>query len=86
MSATLTITELVDLLRKCGGDQDLNQVTGDIASTPFTDLGYDSLTVQELANHIERAYGIALPDDVVAQAPTPEMLLSTVNDLLLQIA
>ncbi|MBQ0888938.1 acyl carrier protein [Streptomyces sp. NPDC048376] len=75
----LTLDQLLDILRDCAGEDESVDLTGDVLHTSFLDLGYDSLAMLQATGRIERDLGVALPDDVVAEAETPYQLLAVVN-------
>jgi minimal PKS acyl carrier protein len=79
MSATLTPDDLLRILRECAGDDGTLDIAQDVLDRTFTDLGYDSVAVLETAGRVSREYGVAIDDDVVAEAATPRALLSIVN-------
>ena len=55
-----------------------------ILDTPFTDLGFDSLALLEMAVCIEREYKVQVPEDTVDDLQTPRLVLEFVNDRLLE--
>ncbi|ALO07950.1 Acyl carrier protein [Streptomyces venezuelae] len=69
----------MQILRECAGEEEGVDLGGDILDTPFVELGYDSLALLQATGRIERDFGVALPDDVVAEAETPALLLGLVN-------
>ncbi|MFE2556132.1 acyl carrier protein [Streptomyces sp. NPDC059352] len=77
--ARLTLDTLLQILRECAGEEEGVDLGGDILDTPFVELGYDSLALLQATGRIERDLGVALPDDVVAEAETPALLLDLVN-------
>ncbi|MCG7203818.1 MULTISPECIES: acyl carrier protein [Streptomyces] len=77
--AHIQIDDLRRILVACAGEDDGIDLSGDILDTSFGDLGYDSLALMETAARIERDYGVALADDVIADARTPRDLLDLVN-------
>ncbi|MCX4906882.1 acyl carrier protein [Streptomyces sp. NBC_00878] len=79
--AQMTLDELRTTLIACAGEDDSTDLSGDILDMAFDDLGYDSLARMESAARIEREYGIALPDEAVADAETPRALLDLVNGI-----
>ncbi|MEU6351694.1 acyl carrier protein [Streptomyces sp. NPDC047072] len=79
--ADMTIDDLRGTLIACAGEEDSSALHGDILDVPFDELGYDSLALMESAAKIERDYGIALPEEAVAEAETPRALLRLVNSL-----
>ncbi|MFD7666456.1 acyl carrier protein [Streptomyces sp. NPDC059788] len=78
----MTLKELTTLLRECAGVDEGVDLDGDVLDVPFDDLGYDSLAVLQTTGVIERDYGIQLPDDTVAEASTPRLLLEFINACL----
>ncbi|GGN33533.1 acyl carrier protein [Streptomyces fuscichromogenes] len=78
--AEMTLHQLTRLLRECAGEEEGVDLEGDVLDTPFTDLGYDSLAVLQAAGLIEREFGISLPDETIAEATTPRLLLAFVNE------
>ncbi|NJC69925.1 acyl carrier protein [Planosporangium thailandense] len=81
MSA-FTLNDLITIMRRCAGELDEVQLTGDIADVPFQDLGYDSLALLEATGWIAREYAVSLPDDVVTSIETPAELVAFVNEKL----
>ena len=77
--ARLTLDTLLQILRESAGEEEGVDLGGDILDTPFVELGYDSLALLQATGRIERDFGVALPDDVVAEAETPALLLGLVN-------
>ncbi|MFI7410009.1 acyl carrier protein [Streptomyces sp. NPDC049627] len=77
--AHIHIDDLRRILVACAGEDDGMDLSGDILDTSFGDLGYDSLALMETAARIELDYGVALADDVIADAKTPRDLLDLVN-------
>ncbi len=45
-------------------------------------LGYDSLAILETASHVERGFGVQLPEDEVGQQQTPREFVEFVNSML----
>jgi act minimal PKS acyl carrier protein len=75
----LTIDGLKTALQAAAGDDEVSVLEGDILDVAFGDLGYDSLAIMETTNHIERQFGVSLPEDEVGQVQTPRELLELVN-------
>ena len=84
--AELTIDRLKDILRISAGEDESEQLAGDIGGTTFGELGYDSLALLETGSRIERIYGVQLADSLVTDAVTPRLLISAVNALLAEPA
>ncbi len=64
------------------GVDDGVDLDGDILDTPFTDLGYDSLAVLEIANKVEKEFDVGLPEDKVGELDTPRAFIDYVNGLI----
>jgi act minimal PKS acyl carrier protein len=79
-----TLDDLKRILRASGGESDITSQEGDISDVTFSDLGYDSLAVLELASRIEEEYGVAVPDSAVQELPTPAATIAFVNERLRQ--
>jgi act minimal PKS acyl carrier protein len=70
------------MMRESVGVDEGVELDGAIADVEFTELGYDSLAVLELASQIRRRYGVPVPDEAALELTTPGKLLTFVNDLL----
>jgi act minimal PKS acyl carrier protein len=46
---------------------------------PLADLGYDSLAMLELAGHVQRRYGVPIPDEAVERMTTPRSTVDYIN-------
>ncbi|MFF7331956.1 acyl carrier protein [Streptomyces sp. NPDC090306] len=77
-----TTDALRRILLEAAGADDSVDLDGDILDTDFTALGYESLALLETVGRIERQYGVSLDDDVLADAPTPRILIDLVNQQL----
>jgi act minimal PKS acyl carrier protein len=75
-----TLDDLRRILRAGAGDS--GALDADIADVPFSELGYDSLAVMELASRVEREYHVSIPDDAVAGMHTPGAAVAYVNHRL----
>jgi act minimal PKS acyl carrier protein len=78
----LSIDDFTRILRESAGEDEAVDLSGDIADVPFTDLGYDSLALLEVAGRITRDYGVALPDEDLDGAQTPRAFVDLVNSAL----
>ncbi|MFI6323663.1 acyl carrier protein [Nonomuraea sp. NPDC050556] len=74
-----TTDDLRSVIRATVGVDDSVNLDGEIGDVPFRDLGYDSLAVLEIANKIEKQYGVAVPDDMIVELETPWQLITFVN-------
>jgi minimal PKS acyl carrier protein len=79
---TFTLNDLRRIMRASVGVEDGVDLDGDISDVEFADLGYDSLAVLELAGHVKREYGVAVPDEVVLELRTPALAVTLVNGRL----
>ncbi|MEV5761119.1 acyl carrier protein [Streptomyces tendae] len=77
-----TLADLTRILLEAAGAEEGVDLDGDVLDTEFTALGYESLALLETSSRIERAYGIALDDDLLTDTLTPRALIGVVNDLL----
>jgi act minimal PKS acyl carrier protein len=82
--STFTITEFIQVLRDCAGEDEEINLDGDILDVSFEELGYDSLALLNTVSRIERDRGVNLGDDIVAEATTPGALLKIVNETFAQ--
>lgn len=74
-----TTDNLRSVIRATVGVDDSVNLDGEIGDVPFRDLGYDSLAILEIANKIEKEYGVAVPDDMIVDLETPQQLIHYVN-------
>ncbi|MFF8775299.1 acyl carrier protein [Kitasatospora sp. NPDC015120] len=79
--ATFTLADLVEYVRRGGGEDDSLDLDGQIAETTFVDLGYDSIAIVEITLLIERELGIKLPEEADKNV-TPAQFVDIVNGLL----
>ena len=81
--SSFTLAELRELMRSATGVDEGVDLDGDISDIEFSELGYDSLAVLELASQIQRKHGVRIPDDLVAEMNTPAVAVKLVNSLVL---
>lgn len=79
MPVQFTLDDLKRILREGAGTAEGVDLDGDIATTEFEDLGYESLALLETSGRIEREYGVILDEDVVTSARTPQAFVDAVN-------
>ncbi|WP_026361527.1 acyl carrier protein [Amycolatopsis nigrescens] len=77
--AEFTTDDLRRIIRATVGVDDSVDLDGDILDVPFTDLGYDSLAVLEVANKIEKELAVSVPDGAVGDMETPRDTIDYVN-------
>jgi act minimal PKS acyl carrier protein len=84
--STFTIDDLARIMRQCAGEVDGAELTEDVATVGFADLGYDSLALLETASLVAREFGATLPDDVAASVASPAEFCALVNAALAKVA
>jgi len=80
--AGFTLEDLKQSLRAAAGEDESIDLNGDILDTEFGDLGYDTQAILETASHIERGFGVQLPEDEVGEQHTPRAFVDFVNSIL----
>lgn len=80
--ATITLDDIKRILVSCAGAEDGVDLGDGFADRAFEELGYDSLALMESVAVIKQEFGVALPDDDVATAETPQQLLDIANGVL----
>ncbi|PWR15970.1 hypothetical protein DKT69_08170 [Micromonospora sicca] len=76
---SFTLDDLRELLGSIAGVDEFTDLSGDIADVPLADLGYDSLAMLELAGHVQRRYGVSIPDEAVERMTTPRGTVDYIN-------
>jgi act minimal PKS acyl carrier protein len=79
-------SELLEIIRECLGEADYEEIGENDFATEFTELGYDSLLVLEIATRIQDRYRIRIPDEAVEEMTSPEQMLTSVNARLAGVA
>lgn len=74
-----TFIDLKRILNSCAGVDETVDLDGPVLDIEFIDLGYDSLALLELANRVQREYGVLMPDDAPHQMTTPRDAISYIN-------
>ena len=74
-----TLEDVRRILQSCAGAPEGDGLDGDFADTPFTDLGYDSLALLEMAAHVQQEFGIRIHDDAIEEMTTPRAAVDYVN-------
>lgn len=78
--AAFTPEQLLEIMYACAGPGDHPELEGNVIDTPYEDLGFDSLSVLELATRIQQDLGVPFPDDAVAELTTPRSVIDYVNE------
>ena len=81
MQTAFTLDELRRFLAEAAGADDGMTVGAEEIDTEFEELGYDSLALMETGSRIERAYGVSIAEEDLAEARTPRVLIDLVNKL-----
>jgi act minimal PKS acyl carrier protein len=77
-----TVDDLRAILTAVAGQDEENDLSGDIATTTFDDLGYDSLALMEMAARLAQDYDVYIDDDEVVELKTPDDVITAVNRVL----
>ncbi|MEU4349612.1 acyl carrier protein [Streptomyces sp. NPDC023838] len=77
-----TLDHLKRFMRECSGGEDPAGPDADVLGENFTELGFDSLALLQMASLIEREFGVALPDEGLHKLDTPQKLIDLVNEQL----
>jgi acyl carrier protein len=83
---TFTLDTLKKIMREAAGEDEIASLDGDFEQLSFTDLGYDSLALMETASWVEREFGLALPEEEMADVVTPADFVDFVNGRLAEAA
>ncbi len=81
-----TLDNLREIMRSSAGLEEDIDLASDIEDVEFADLGYDSLAVLELASQVQRHYGVQMPDEAVAEMPTPGKAVEFINKRLAEMS
>ncbi|MBV2365260.1 acyl carrier protein [Streptomonospora nanhaiensis] len=77
--STLDMPRLKEIMRATADEDTDVDWEGDLLDQPFTDMGFDSLAVLEIATSIQQRFGLVMPDEVVAELTTPRSVIDYVN-------
>ncbi|CAM5231138.1 acyl carrier protein [Streptomyces fumanus] len=75
-----TLEDLTAMVAEIAGAEAARALSRHPADAPFTSLGFDSMTVIELAERIQERYGVPIPDEAVHDLRTVRRTLDYVND------
>ncbi|MFI8520740.1 acyl carrier protein [Streptomyces sp. NPDC085481] len=79
-STTMTFDDLKAIMSRCTGE--IEDLTQDHLGTDFTEIGFDSLAVLEIASQIQREYGLQIPDEAIEDMKSPQDVIDYVNTSL----
>ncbi len=82
----MNTADLRRILTACAGEDESISLSGDYLDLEFTDLGYDSLALMEIAARINQEYAVAVSEDEMTELATPRAVLDRVNDLMIKAA
>ncbi|MGH4024650.1 MAG: acyl carrier protein [Pseudonocardiaceae bacterium] len=74
-----TVDHLQELFSAALGIDAAAALHGDVLDRPFAELGYDSLALLELCGHVQRTFGVPMPDEAPQHMPTPRAALDYIN-------
>jgi minimal PKS acyl carrier protein len=74
-----TLDDLRTVMRESAGVDESVDLDGEIEDVPFSDLGYDSLAVLEMAAQVQNRLGVQIPDEAVEEMTTPGTAVEYVN-------
>ncbi|MFH8882347.1 acyl carrier protein [Streptomyces californicus] len=80
MSSTMTFDNLKDIMSRCTGETE--DLTEEHLNLDFTEIGYDSLAILEIASQIQREYGLQIPDEAIEEMNSPQAVIDYVNNSL----
>ena len=80
MSGQFTMDDLVEIMLTSIGLDDGVDLEGEHAEEQFTEIGYDSLALLELAAQIQHRFGVHIPDEAALdKMRTPREAVEYVN-------
>ncbi|MFI6207685.1 acyl carrier protein [Streptomyces sp. NPDC051041] len=79
-STPMTFGDLKEIMSRCTGETE--ELTEEHLAADFTDMGYDSLAVLEIASQIQREYGLQIPDEAIEEMNSPQAVIEYVNNSL----
>jgi act minimal PKS acyl carrier protein len=79
INKNFTVDDLRQALLTCAGKAADVDLDGEIADIDFADLGYDSLALIETSSFLARRLAIGLPEDALAETPTPRRFVELIN-------
>lgn len=80
--ASFTLDDLQAILDKCLPDDEAQPIREDNADVEFSELGYDSLVMAELAVRLRDDYGYKIADETLDGLLTPAALAAYLAQVL----
>lgn len=77
--SSISFDDLKAVMGRCIGELDGQEISESDLGTSFTDLGYDSLAVLEIASQLQREYGLKIPDEAIESMESPQAVIDYVN-------
>jgi acyl carrier protein len=74
-----TLADLAKIVDACASFDNVATIDDSTADTVFSELGFDSLAVYELATRLQDELGIPISDDVIEVMSTPKLLVEFVT-------
>ena len=80
---TFSENQLRDIMLSTAGETgDTADLPADFLDMSFTELGFDSLAVLEIATRIQQDSRLSVPDEAVEEMKKPRNVLNYVNQML----
>ncbi|MEV5985402.1 acyl carrier protein [Streptomyces sp. NPDC052051] len=79
---SMTFDDLKQVITTAVGDGLAEELEESRIAVAFTEIGYDSLAVLEIASQIQRQYGLKIPDEAIEEMDSPQAVLDYVNGRL----
>lgn len=77
--SSISFVDLKAIMSRCIGGLDGKELTEADLTTPFIDIGFDSLAVLEIASQLQREYGLQIPDEAIEEMDSPKAVIDYVN-------
>ncbi|GGS91754.1 MULTISPECIES: acyl carrier protein [Streptomyces] len=77
--SSMTFDDLKQIMTTAVGEGEAEELVEGRLTVAFTEIGYDSLAVLEIASQIQRQYGLKIPDEAIEEMDSPQAVLDYVN-------
>ncbi|GAA3870470.1 hypothetical protein GCM10023084_24380 [Streptomyces lacrimifluminis] len=77
--AGFTLTEFRKIVEACYEGADAEALDGSALNTDFSDLGYDSIVMYEIAMRIQDDFPVTIPDERLDDLRTPAAMIAFVD-------